>query len=118
MKTSSFVVAFAIVALGVMTGCGEDVRVDVKHLPGPPGSSFEGDQLRVKSGSAFIVEARAKEGDEPSTAHVDLVAAEPFKILHTTKKHRFVIVADRPGQGTIRIVADGEDVRTVKAEAF
>jgi hypothetical protein len=110
---------FAIASLVFVAGCKDDVHVDLTNLQGPPGSSLQGDDLRLASGTALIVEARPKEDDgEASTVAVDLVAAEPFKAFKTTKKNRFVIVAERPGQATIRVVADGEDLRTLNADAF
>jgi hypothetical protein len=107
-----------IAAFAFLAGCKDDVQVDLTNLSGPPGSSLQGDELRLASGTALIVDARPKEDGEASTVPIDLVAAEPFKAFRTTTKNRFVIVAEQPGQGTIRIVADGEDVRTLRAEAF
>jgi hypothetical protein len=107
-----------IAALLLLAGCKDDVHVDLTNLQGPPGSSLQGDELRLAAGSALIVDARPKQDDEASTAAVDLVAAEPFKAFRTTTKNRFVIVADRPGQASIRVVADGEEIRTLRAEAF
>jgi hypothetical protein len=108
----------AIAVPFVLTACGEDVRVDLTNLSGPPGSSLSGDELKLASGTALIVEAHPKEGDELSTVPVKLDASEPFKAFETTRKNRFVIVAERPGQATIRVRADGEEVRTLRAEAF
>lgn len=108
----------AFAALVVLTGCKDDVTVDLTNLQGPPGSSLKGDDLRLASGTALVVEARPKEDGEASTVAVELVAAEPFKAFKTTTKNRFVIVAEGAGHATIRVVADGEDVRTVTAEAF
>lgn len=110
--------SLAIAAFALLAGCKDDVTVDLTNLAGPPGSSLQGDDLRLASGTALVVEARPKEDGEASTVAVDLVAGEPFKAFKTTTKNRFVVIADHPGQATIRVVADGEDVRTIKADAF
>jgi hypothetical protein len=108
----------AITACVFLVACKDDVSVDLTSFQGPPGSSLQGNDLQLGTGSALIVEAHPKEDGDPSTMTVDLVAADPFKAFRTTSKNRFVIVADHPGHGTIRVVADGEDVRTLQADAF
>jgi len=101
-----------------LAGCkNDDVTVDLTNLQGPPGSSLAGDNLKIQSGTALVVEAHPKEGDEASTDGVDLVASEPFTVLKTSAKNRFVVSADRAGHGTIRITAHGSDVRTLQADS-
>lgn len=101
-----------------MAGCkNDDVSVDMTNLQGPPGSSLAGDDVKIQSGTALIVEAHPKAGDEASTEAVELVASEPFTVLKTATKNRFVISADRAGHGTIRVTVQSKDVRTLQAVA-
>jgi hypothetical protein len=101
-----------------LAGCSEDVHVDLKSLPGPPGSSLQGDNITVTPGTALVVDAEPKESDgDVADKVVDIVAAPPFEVSKTTRKNRFVIVATSSGNAKLRVVIDGQDVRTINAGA-
>jgi hypothetical protein len=111
------IVGIATLAIGLV-GCSEDVHVDLAPLPGPPGSSLQGDNMTVAPGTALIVNAQPKESDgDVADATVEIVAAPPFEVAKTTKKNRFVIVATSSGKAKLRVVVNGEDVRTINADA-
>ena len=118
--TSGRRAAFVAAASFFVAGCAEDrVRVDLFSFAGPPNSSLEGDQLKLARGTALVVEALPKDEDgKPAPTFVDIVAAPPFQVLRTSSKNRFVIVAESAGQAKLRIVADGNDARTLTADAL
>ena len=113
----------AIFVLGALAlfvvGCSSDPpKVDLTSHPGPPGTSLQGDNLTVPPGKALIVDASPKESDGDTVdAQVDIVAAPPFEVFRATQKNRFVITASGAGQASLRVVVDGQDIRTIKANA-
>ncbi len=108
----------AVIVLGAF-GCSSDPpKVELANLPGPPGASVEGDNLKVAPGQALIVDAFPKESDgDALDAIVDIIAAPPFEVFRAKQKNRFVITASSAGQASLRVVVDGQDIRTINANA-
>src|SRR5688572_23503108 len=103
-RTKHVVVLAALALFG--TACGEEeVLVDLTSLPGPPGSSLQGDNVTLNPGTALVIDARPKESDGKAVdTTVEIVSAEPFEVSRTSVRNRFVIVATASGQAKLRVV--------------
>jgi hypothetical protein len=111
--------ALAAAASWLLSACGDagPTHVELSSFDGPPGSRLEGDRLDLAVGTALVVEAKPREDGEPSTAAVEIESAAPFEVLRTSSKNRFVIVANRAGAATIRILAGGRELRVLASNA-
>lgn len=116
-RATTWILAAASV---VLFGCGgSTVHVGLTALEGPPRSSLDGDHLQLAAGTALIVDAQPTDDDgEVLTSAVKVVADAPFEVFSTSAKNRFVFSAETAGHARIRILVDGDVVRTLSADAL